>query len=103
MWTKILELTALVASISVVLVWLVSHKATDFPAVKRLWKSLFRISWAVTMTGVLAIGALMEEHGYSVKPDSESDRIYSYNLHGKKIYLTNEDDFALIFLIIRPI
>jgi hypothetical protein len=34
MWTKIFELTALVAPISAMLVWLDSHKAPDFPGCK---------------------------------------------------------------------
>jgi len=98
MWIEIVNLTFLAGPISALLAWLVSHNAPDpFPAAKRLWKFLGRVSWAMGLSGLLAAGMLVEGYRHPVKPDPETRQIYSYNLHGRIIYLTKEEDSALSF------
>ena len=52
--------------------------------------------WAVGMTGILALTVLVYGD-HPTKPDIETHRIYSYNLHGTRIYLTEEEKSALTF------
>jgi hypothetical protein len=50
----------------------------------------------VGMTGIIALTVLVYGD-HPTKPDIETHRIYSYNLHGSPIYLTEEEKSALTF------
>lgn len=57
---------------------------------------LFVACWVVVMTGILALTVLVYGD-HPTKPDIETHRVYSYNLHGTRIYLTEEEKSALTF------
>jgi hypothetical protein len=98
MWAQVAKLTLIVGPIVGLLVCLVSHGAPDpFPGAKRRWRILNIGSWAVGLTGMMAVVALLEGYYHPIKADLETNRIYDYNLHGKTIYLTKEEDSALHF------
>jgi hypothetical protein len=98
MWIQVAKLTAIAGPIALFVVWLVSHRAPDpFPGAKRQWRTLFLISATAGMTGMLALTALLEGYNHPIKPSPETNRIYAYNMHGKAIYLTKEEDSALHF------
>jgi hypothetical protein len=98
MWPEVAKLTLVISAIVALMTWMVSRGAPDsFPAAKRRWKVLLMVSWVVGMTGMLASVVLLEGYRYPVKPDPETARIYAYNLHGTKIYLTKEEDLAIDF------
>ena len=98
MWPQVLRLIVPVGTAVALVAWLTTRGVIKFehPAVALRWKRLFVACWVVGMTGILAL-TLLVYGNHPTKPDVETHRIYSYNLHGTRIYLTEEEKSALTF------
>lgn len=98
MWPQVLRLIVPIGTAVALVAWLMSRGFLKYelPLVALKWKWLFVACWAVLMTGILSLSVLVYSD-HPTKPDIETQRIYSYNLHGIRIYLTEEENSALTF------
>jgi len=98
MWPQVLRLIVPIGTAVALVAWLTTRGVikSEHPSVAVRWKRLFVACWAVGMTGILALTVLVYGD-HPTKPDIETHRIYFYNLHGTRIYLTEEEKSALTF------
>jgi len=98
MWRLVLSFIVPIGAAIAVAAWMLTRHGVerDVPAVSRKLKILSIACWVFGMTGILSIVVLVYG-GHPTKPDLETHRTYSYNLHGTSVYLTKEEDSALTF------
>src|SRR5438128_10320912 len=98
MWPQVLRLIVPIGTAVALVAWLTTRGVikSEHPSVALGWKGLFVACWAVGMTGILALTVLVYGD-HPTKPDVETHRIYSYNLYGTRIYLTEEEKCARTF------